>query len=126
MGCLTIDGAEIEPTGRAPLPCEGDAPRWPLVVPGNRFQEPTVLDQRLTNDTRQPNENKRRQTRSNATLIIRFCRLFRGGRTAHTGLVAPVPWFVADFENGSGRTEHAGTIQLANKYTFVSQLFEGV
>src|ERR1035437_10768266 len=76
----------------------------------------------MTNDTRQPNENKRRQTRSNATLIIRFCRLFRGGRTAHTGLVAPVPWFVADFENGSSRTEQAGTIQLANKYTFVSQL----
>jgi hypothetical protein len=32
---------------------------------------------------------------------------------------------VADFENGSSRTEQAGTIQLANKYTFVSQLFEG-
>jgi hypothetical protein len=51
MGCLTIDGAEIEPTGRAPLPCEGDAPRWPPVVPRMRFQEATVPDQRLTNDT---------------------------------------------------------------------------
>jgi hypothetical protein len=87
MGCLTIDGAEIEPTGRAPRPCEGDAPRWPPAHEGNRFQKPTVLDQRLTNDTAQPNKNKRRQTSSNATLIIRFFRLFRGGRTAHNGLV---------------------------------------
>src|ERR1019366_6901161 len=58
----------------------------------------TVLDQRLTNDTTQPNRNKRRQTSSNATLIVRFFRLFRGGRTAHNGLVAPYPWCVADFE----------------------------
>src|ERR1019366_476738 len=45
------------------------------------------VDQRLTNDTRQPNKNKRRQTSSNATLIIRFFRLFRRRRTAHNGLV---------------------------------------
>src|SRR5664279_6587887 len=50
-------------------------------------REATSPDQRLTNDTTQPNKNKRRQTRSNATLIIRFYRLFRGGRTAHNGLV---------------------------------------
>jgi len=62
MGCLTIDGAEIEPTGRARLPCEGDAPRWPPIVPRMRFQEVTGPDQRLTNDTPQPNKNKRRQT----------------------------------------------------------------
>ena len=41
----------------------------------------------MTNDTPQPNENKRRQTSSNATLIVRFFRLFRGGRAAHNGLV---------------------------------------
>jgi hypothetical protein len=35
-------------------------------------------DQRLTNDTPQPNKNKRRQTLSNVTLIIRLFRLFRG------------------------------------------------
>jgi hypothetical protein len=62
MGCLTIGGAEIEPTGRAPLSREGNAPRWPPVVPGNRFREATSPDQRLTNDTTQPNKNKRRQT----------------------------------------------------------------
>jgi hypothetical protein len=52
-----------------------------------RFKEATVPDQRLTNDTLQLNKNKRRQTSSNATLIIIFYRLFRGGRTAHNGLV---------------------------------------
>jgi hypothetical protein len=51
---------------------------WTLVSP----------DQRLTNDTQQPNKNKRRQTSSNATLIIRFYRLFREGRTAHNGALA--------------------------------------
>ena len=48
-----------------------------------RFRKPLFL----TNDTPQPNKNIRRQTSSNTTLIIRFFRLFRGGRTAHNGLV---------------------------------------
>ena len=58
MGCLTIDGAEIEPTGRAPLPCEGDAPWWPPAHEGSRFQKPTVLDQRY-------GATKQEQTSSN-------------------------------------------------------------
>jgi hypothetical protein len=32
------------------------------------------------------------------------------------------PGVGTDFENGHSRTEQAGTIQLANKYAFVSQL----
>src|ERR1019366_9428362 len=48
-----------------------------------RFRKPLFL----TNETPQPNKNIRRQTSSNTTLIIRFFRLFRGGRTAHNGLV---------------------------------------
>ena len=54
---------------------------WSLVFKGALFiglqlvkeiRKPPVLDQRLTNDTQQPNKNKRRQTSSNTTLIIRF------------------------------------------------------
>jgi Shikimate dehydrogenase substrate binding domain len=70
---------------------------WPVAARGrssvafsSRTERPpgaTVLDQRLTNDTPQPNKNKRCQTRSDATLIIRLYRLFRRGRTAHNGLV---------------------------------------
>jgi hypothetical protein len=41
----------------------------------------------LTNDTQQPNANKRRQTSSNITLIINVFRLFRGRLVAHNGLV---------------------------------------
>jgi hypothetical protein len=58
---------------------------------GFEFIEETevfVFDQQLADDTPQPNENERRQTGSNDTLIVRFYRLFRGGRTAHYGLVA--------------------------------------
>ena len=32
----------------------------------------SIVDQRLTNDTQQPNKNKRDRTSSNATLIVRF------------------------------------------------------
>src|SRR3974390_1306661 len=46
--------------------------------------EPILLS---GNENSQPNRNKRRQTLSNATLIIRFFQLFWGGRTAHNGLV---------------------------------------
>ena len=35
---------------------------------------------------------RQEQTWSNAMLIIGFFRLFRGARTAHNGLVAPVSW----------------------------------
>jgi predicted outer membrane protein len=41
----------------------------------------------LTNDTQQPNKNKRSRTLPNATLIVRFFRLSRVRRTAHNGLV---------------------------------------
>jgi hypothetical protein len=64
-----------------------DATCWPPTHEGNQFQEATVLDQRMTNDTPQPNKNKRDRTSSNATLIVRFFRLFRRGRAAHNGLV---------------------------------------
>jgi hypothetical protein len=48
---------------------------------------PRIVDQRLTNDTTQPNNNKRDRTSSNTTLIVSFFQPFRGGRTAHNGLV---------------------------------------
>ena len=68
--------------------------RWPPAHVGNQSREATGSDQRLTNDTPQPNKNKRYQTSSNATLIIRLYRLFRGGRTVHNGLVggSSPPW----------------------------------
>src|ERR1017187_9945575 len=80
----------------------------------------TVFDQRLTNDTPQPNRNKRRQTSSNATLIIKFFRVLRGGRTAHNGLVAPVPWCVAGLENGPSRTEQAGAVNWLTNCTLLA------
>src|SRR5664280_1339376 len=43
------------------------------------WRHSTIVDQQLTNDTRQPNKSKRHQTRSNATLIVIFYRFFRGG-----------------------------------------------
>src|SRR5450759_5946556 len=76
----------------------------------------------LTNDTAQPNKNKRRQTSSNATLIIRFYRLLRGGRTAHNALVAPYPWCVAGLENGPSRTEQAGAVNWLTNCTFLSSV----
>ena len=53
---------------------------------------PTALirSQHKRGDTPQPNRNKRRQTSSNATLIVRFFRLFRRGRTAHNLTVSQI------------------------------------
>jgi hypothetical protein len=79
----------------------------------------------LTNDTPQPNKNKRDRTSSNATLIVRFSG-FSGEGVPLITVCLHYPWCLADLENGSIRTEQTGVVNSLTNTLFLASCSGGI